>query len=155
MNTLEILNRMKKLPFGLKAFSRIICLKAPYFSSIKPEFTRLEPGIGEAKMEKRRAVTNHIGTVHAIAMANLCEFVGGMTLEVSVPKTHRWIPASMKIDYLKKAKTDVYASTNIKVESWPDSGPVTVHVDVFDQKKVKVVQADIEMYVSLKSKNPK
>jgi acyl-coenzyme A thioesterase PaaI-like protein len=150
MHTLEILEKMKKIPFGLKAFSRIICLKAPYFSTIKPEFLRLEPGYGEARIEKRRAVTNHLGTVHAIATANLCEFVAGMTVEVSIPKTHRWIPSSMKIDYLKKADSDLIAKTMIPITVWPDAGTITVHVDVYDRKNTKVVQADIEMHVSLK-----
>src|SRR5262245_3367229 len=100
---LALLERIKKWPGGLKIFSRLLCFKAPYFSSIRPTFTVLEQGRGEAVMKKRRAVLNHIGTVHAIAMANLCEVVAGTTLEMTLPETHRWIPKSMKINYLNKA----------------------------------------------------
>lgn len=148
----KILEQMKKLPFGLKAFSRMICFKAPYFASISPVFTQLEAGSGEAKLRKRRAVTNHIGTVHAIAMANLCEFVGGVTLEVSLPKTHRWIPKSMNINYRAKAETDVIAKTSFPLDQWPDAGSFVTHVDVYDLNGQLVVDADIEMYVSLKKK---
>ena len=38
-------------------------------------------------LRKRRAVLNHIGTVHAIAMANLCELACGMLMEVTIPTT--------------------------------------------------------------------
>ncbi|MFO0227548.1 MAG: DUF4442 domain-containing protein, partial [Gammaproteobacteria bacterium] len=41
---------------GRWLFSRIICLKAPYFASIRPLFHRLEPGICEVRFRRRRAV---------------------------------------------------------------------------------------------------
>src|SRR4029453_8945912 len=144
------LQRLKKLPKGLWLFSRLICLKAPYFSTIRPTFTLLEQGRGEATMKKRRAVTNHIGTVHAIAMANLCELVAGVTLEMTLPETHRWIPKSMKINYLNKATTDLKAKTMIRPESWPDTGSLPVSVEVVDREGKQVVTAEIEMYVSLR-----
>src|SRR4051812_4461416 len=105
----KLLERFKKYPKGLWLFSRAICFQAPYFSTVKPTFTQLEAGYGEAVVKKRRSVQNHLGTVHAIAIANLCEFVGGATLEISLPSTHRWIPKSMQINYLAKAETDVRA----------------------------------------------
>ncbi len=77
---------------GLWIFSRLVCLKAPYFASIRPVFIELEPGYARAQIKKRRAVTNHLGTVHAIAMANLCEFVGGILMDISINPEMRWIP---------------------------------------------------------------
>ena len=50
---------------GKWAFSRLLCVKAPYFGSIRPRFEDLQPGRCEVRMRKRRAVLNHIGTVHA------------------------------------------------------------------------------------------
>lgn len=145
-----ILEKFRKLPFGLWLFSRILCLKAPYFGSIRPTFLRLEPGSGEAVFKKRRAVLNHLGTVHALAVGNLCEFVGGVTLEMTVPNTHRWIPKSMKINYLAKAETDIKAKTSIAVASWPDAGAIPVFVSCTDTSGKEVVTAEIEMYVTKK-----
>jgi acyl-coenzyme A thioesterase PaaI-like protein len=145
-----LLQKMKKWPCGLWLFSKAICFQAPYFSTIKPKFTKLERGVGEAVLHKRRAVQNHIGTVHAIAMANLCEFVGGATLEISLPPTHRWIPKGMNIQYLAKAETDLVAQTRFPLDKWPDSGSFPVHIDVIDKNGKVVVVADIEMHVSLK-----
>jgi acyl-coenzyme A thioesterase PaaI-like protein len=144
-----LLEKFRKLPFGLWIFSRALCLKAPYFGSIHPTFTRLEPGYGEAYFKKRRSVQNHIGTVHAIAMANLCELVAGTTLEITLPATHRWIPKSMKIDYLAKATSDVSARTQIKLGRLNDSGTsLVVVVGVFDKVGLEVVSAQIEMWIT-------
>lgn len=149
-STAALLAKFKKMPFGLRLFTRAICFKAPYFASIRPVFTRLEAGHGEARMTKRRSVQNHLGTVHAIAMGNLCELVAGTTLEISIPKTHRWIPKSMNIKYLAKAQTNVRATTTIDLSSWPEGGSKNVFVEVFDTAGQLVVTADIEMYVSRK-----
>ena len=143
-----LLGKFKKYPFGLWLFSRAICIKAPYFSTIRPTFTTLEPGRGEAKFKKRRAVINHLGTVHAIAMANLCELVAGTTLEITLPDTHRWIPKSMKINYLAKATTDVRARTALDLATWPEAGSVNVRVEVVNTENANVATADIEMYIS-------
>jgi hypothetical protein len=43
-----LLQKFKKLPLGLWLFTKAICFKAPYFSSIRPVFTLLESGKGEA-----------------------------------------------------------------------------------------------------------
>lgn len=145
-----LLEKFKRLPFGLWLFSRAICWQAPYFSSVKPTFTALEPGKGEAGITKRRAVQNHLGTVHAIAMANLAEFVAGVTLEISLPATHRWIPKSMKINYLAKAETSVRARTHFPLENWPEAGSLMLPVSVIDETGKEVVNAEIEMYVSRK-----
>lgn len=136
---------------GRSLFSRIICFKAPYFRSIRPVFDVLEPGRAEAHFRKRRRVTNHIGTVHAIAMANLCELVAGTMTEVTVPRSMRWIPKSMTIDYLRKAESDVRAEATLAPVSEGQAQDAVVSVDVFDRAGERVVHADITMYVSPKA----
>jgi len=63
--------RLAKWPGGKYLFSRLLCLKAPHFASIRPRFGVLRPGYCEVRINKRRAVLNHIGTVHAIALCNM------------------------------------------------------------------------------------
>ncbi len=100
---LQLYDKLAKRPTGKWLFSKLICLKAPYFGSIGPRMVSLEPGRGEATIAHRRAVTNHLGTVHAIALCNLAEFVGGLTCDVSIPASMRWIPKGMTVEYRKKA----------------------------------------------------
>ena len=108
-STLGLWNRLAPLPAGKWLFSRLVCWKAPYFSSIRPHFDELRPGYSAVSLPKRRAVHNHIGTVHAIAMCNLAELAGGTMTEVTTPTSHRWIPKGMTVEYLKKAETDLRA----------------------------------------------
>lgn len=102
-------------------------------------------------MRKRRKITNHIGTVHAIAMCNLAEIAGGTMTEVTVPAEVRWIPKGMTVVYLKKAETDVNAEASIDENGTitPDSElPVTVSItDANDQV---VFRAVITMWLSSK-----
>ena len=100
---LRLWRKLESKPSGKWLFSKLVCFKAPYFASIAPRMVSLEPGRGEATVAHRRSVTNHIGTVHAIALCNLAEFVGGLTCDVSIPATMRWIPKGMAVDYRKKA----------------------------------------------------
>ena len=65
--TLDLWRWFAAKPGGKWAFSRLLCLKAPYFGSIRPRFVELRPGHCEVRMRKRRAVLNHIGSVHAVA----------------------------------------------------------------------------------------
>ena len=62
--------------------------RAPYFGTIRPSFLDLQPKLCRVAMKKRRAVENHIGTVHALAMGNLCELAAGMCTEVTIPGRH-------------------------------------------------------------------
>lgn len=146
--TLRILQRLKALPAGLRLFSWLVAFKAPYFSSIHPVFLALEPGFAKARISNRRSVRNHLGTVHAIAMANLCEFVGGTLMEVSISPQMRWIPRGMTIRYLGLARTDLTAECQIENFDWSGAQDVLLQVFVRDTSGTVVSEAEIPMYVS-------
>lgn len=140
--------RLSSRPLGRWLFARLVCLSAPYFASIRPRFHELRPGLCQVSLRKRRAVTNHLGTVHAIAMANLCELAGGMLMEVTLPVDKRWIPRGMTIEYLKKATSDVSATARLDKAEWPGAENVALPVSVADTHGTEVVRAVITMYVS-------
>jgi acyl-coenzyme A thioesterase PaaI-like protein len=149
--TLKVWQQLEKWPGGKWFFSRLLCLKAPYFSSIRPRFEVLRPEYCIARIAKRRAVLNHIGTVHAIAMCNMAELTGGAMTEVTVPATHRWIPKGMTVEYLQKATTDLVAvATPESTPDWSAAGEYIVRVEVRDRKDVLVFQALITMWVTPK-----
>ncbi len=151
MNTLALWKRFSTLPAGKWIFSRLLCFKAPYFSSIRPYFNELRPEYAVVRISKRRAVQNHIGTVHAIAMCNMAELAGGSMTEVTVPPTHRWIPKGMTVEYLKKANTDLVAiATPESKPDWSVAGEYLVKVEVQDKQAETVFRAIITMWVSPK-----
>lgn len=141
-------SRLESKPFGKALFSRLLCWKAPYFASIAPRFEELRPGFARVTMRKRRAVTNHIGTVHAIAMCNLAEIAAGTMTEVSIPGTMRWLPKGMRVEYLKKAASDVQAVAMAPPIVEGAAREVPVAVDVTDRGGEVVCRATITMWVS-------
>lgn len=149
--TLKLWQRCASAPGGKWAFSKLLCLKAPYFGSIRPLFEELKPDYCKVRMSKQRAVLNHLGTVHAIAMCNMAELAGGTMTEVTVPATHRWIPKGMTVEYLKKATTDLVAVAMPESKNnWSEAGEYKVKVEVRDTKDDLVFQALITMWVSPK-----
>ncbi len=135
-------------PLGKWLFSRIICWKAPYFSTIAPRFEVLRPGYARVSMPKRRAVHNHIQTVHAIAMCNLAELGSGTMMEASLPTSMRWLPKGMTVRYLKKAESGLAAECTANDIAEGPARDVVVSVDIKDQAGDVVAHADISMYVS-------
>ncbi len=140
-------NSLSRFPLGKCLFSKLFCLKAPYFGSIRPYFEEVKSGSCVVKVKNRRAVRNHIGSVHAIAMCNMAEAAAGLCIEVSLAKNLRWIPKKMEVEYLKKATRDVKAVCKLDPMKLV-VGENPVLVDVFDLAGDKVFQAKITMYVS-------
>ena len=145
--TLKVYKRLVQFPLGRRVFSKMICLLTPYFSSIKPVITELDHGYCSVSMKKRRAVTNHIKTVHAIAMCNMAELSGGLLTEVSLPKGRRWLPSGMSVQYLKKAQTDLIAIADGRNIDWDDEGDKMVPVEIKDINDEVVFTAKITMNV--------
>lgn len=122
-------NRTSALPGGKKVFSLAFSQKAPYFATIRPRFVELRPNYAELVIPKRRAVQNHIGTVHAIALCNGAEAAMGALAEVTIPSNKRWIPKGMDISYTAKADTDITVIAETDPEQWTGDDP-DLHVRV-------------------------
>src|SRR5215470_5412435 len=131
--TLALYRKFARFPGGRWLFARAVCWRAPYFASVRPSITDLAPGRCEVRIAKRRRVQNHLGTVHAIAMANMCELAAGLATEVTLPTRLRWIPKGMTIEYLKKASSDLRAVCQLsELPEWRDGLEVTLPVFVLD-----------------------
>ena len=146
--TLRAWIRAQRSSIGRWLFARAVSKRAPYFATIKPRFLDLQPKQCRVAMKKRRGVENHIGTVHALAMGNLCELAAGMCTEVTIPVGMRWIPRGMTIEYLAKAETDVTATARLDKTEWAGPENIGVPVSVQDANGKEVVRAVISMYVS-------
>ncbi len=147
----QLFQSFSRYPLGVQLFSRAVTLRAPYFASISPLVRELRPGRCEVLVRKRRAVHNHIGTVHAIALCNMCELAGGLLIDSSLPRELRWIPRGMTVRYLKKAETDMSAVAECALDLPADfRGDLVLPVVVRDSAGQAVMEADITMYVSPK-----
>ena len=141
--------RLQSKPGGRWIFTRAVCLRAPYFSTIAPTVQRLEPGYCEAGLTKRRRLHNHIGTVHAIAMCNLAELAAGLMAEATVKPAWRWIPKGMTVAYLAKAESDLIARARPAASAALDDGvSYDVQVSIVDTGNIEVMHATITLWIT-------
>ena len=136
---------------GTRLFDLAFSQMAPYFATIRPRFTVIEPNHAEVLIRKRRRVTNHLGTVHAIALCNGLEAAMGALAEATIPTGKRWIPKGMEVSYLAKADGDVTCIAETDPERWasdePDL-PVRVRGELADG--TVVIEGTIRLWVTPK-----
>ncbi|MBY6064282.1 hotdog fold domain-containing protein [Pseudidiomarina sediminum] len=146
---LRLYQKCLAYPFGRQLFSWFFARKAPYFRSIRPLITELKPNFCELRFKKRKAVENHIGTVHAIALCNGLEMAMGALAEASIPKHLRWIPKGMSVNYTAKADSDIRIAAETSADAW-HPGDLPVRVRGYRSDGTLVIEGEITIYVSAK-----
>ncbi len=146
---LALYNKTIRLPLGTQIFSRIGARRVPYFKSIAPRVERLEHNYCQVLVRKRKAVTNHIGTMHVIAVANGLEMAMGFMAEASIPSHLRWIPKGMTLDYLIKGETDITCSAQVSDEDW-QTGDMLIPVKAVNTSGEAVVTGTIKLWITEK-----
>ncbi|MFT3927565.1 MAG: DUF4442 domain-containing protein [Myxococcales bacterium] len=102
-------DKLSGLPFGKQIFSQGVGRLAPYTGSIGAQVLELGPHGSKVLLADRPAVRNHLQCVHAIALANLAELAGNLSLAYTMPADARFIVAGLSIDYVKKARGPITA----------------------------------------------
>lgn len=149
---LELYRRFSRLPGGSSLFSLLVSKRAPYFGSIHPRVKVLRPNYCEVTFKKRRAVENHLGTVHVIAICNALEMAMGVLAEASVPEGLRWIPKGMDVRYTAKATSDITAIAELAPDAWTSGPDVDVNVRAIREDQTVVVEGKIRLWVTEKAK---
>ena len=135
---------------GSYIFSRIGTRRVPYFKSVSPRVDRLEHNYCQVFLRKRRALTNHIGTMHVIAVANGLEMAMGFMAEASIPSHLRWIPKGMNLEYLTKGETDITCSAQVSDDDW-QVGDMIIPVKAVNAKNEVVVEGTIKLWITEKT----
>ena len=150
---LDLWKKTTALPAGKRLFSIAFAQKAPYFASIRPRFTVIEPNRAELVIRDRRRVHNHLGTVHAIALCNGLEAAMGALAEATIPSHKRWIPKGMEVSYTAKATTDITCIAETDPAQWTSDDPdLPVRVKGVRKDGTVVIEGEIRLYVTEKPK---
>ena len=146
---LDLWKKTTALPLGDRLFSFAFSQKAPYFATIRPRFTVVEPNHVELVIPKRRRVHNHLKTVHAIALCNGLEAAMGALAEATIPAGKRWIPKGMEVDYTAKATSDITCIAETDPGQWTSDDPdLPVRVRGVRDDGTVVIEGVIRLWVT-------
>ncbi|AFT71219.1 Thioesterase (4HBT) superfamily enzyme [Alloalcanivorax dieselolei B5] len=147
---LNLYRKTRRIPKGRELFSLIFSRKAPYFRTVRPLIAELRPNYCEVHIKKRKAVENHIGTVHVIAICNALEAAMGAMAEASIPKHLRWIPKGMDVHYTAKASSDIVATAEVAADAWENGPDLPVTVTARRDDGTVVVAGTIHLWITEK-----
>lgn len=120
-------DRLSPLPAGKWLYSRVLGRLAPYTGSIRPRVRELGPGYARVTMADRRAVRNHLNSIHAIALMNLAEVTTGLAMHYDLTSDIRAILVGLSIEYHKKARGELVAEARADIPRV--SGPTELTVE--------------------------
>jgi len=147
-------NLLAGLPGGKVLFSRLVGRMAPYTGTIAATVVALRPGYSQVVMRDRPGLRNHLSSVHAVALVNLAELAGNVALAYSLPDDARFIVAGLSIEYLKKARGTITATTECPVPATSHRAEYAVPVVMRDKAGDEVARAVLRSLVGPKPGKP-
>ena len=146
----KLVKATAKLPKGIrstlwsKAFGRIV----PMVGSANIRYLEVSHDKVVVKIENHRAMQNHIGQVHACAMALLAETATGVVTGMNVPDSCIVLIKSLKVDFKRPSKGAMTAIAILTAEQQKlmqssEKGETLVSVVVTDETNQEPIQCEM------------
>src|SRR5450759_283214 len=135
--------RLSALPGGRWLFSELLGWMVPYSGSVSPRVLLLEPGHVRVRIVERRALRQHLGSVHAIALMNVAEMASGLAMLGALPPGMRGIVQTIGIEYFKKARGVLTAESRCSVAADVAPGEYDYLSEVPDEAGDVVARATV------------
>ena len=132
----RLLNSWEKLrtkPGGKRFFSFLVGRIVPYSGSIGAYVDELRPGYAWLTMKDRRKLRNHLGSIHAISMANLGELTTGLAVMSGMPTNTRAILRRLDVSYEKKARGLLTSTCTTQLDPPTENVEHSVQAEIRDQ----------------------
>jgi len=129
---LRLWGQCRRLPFGPALFGIALARRVPYSGSIGPRVLELAPGRARIALRDRRALRNHLGSVHAIALVNLGELASGLAMTTALPAGRRAIVTAIRTEFSKKARGLIVATSDVALPALNDDLDFDVRAELRD-----------------------
>jgi acyl-coenzyme A thioesterase PaaI-like protein len=144
---MEKWKRARGSRLGRWLFSRGVGRFAPYTGTIGARVEELEPGHSVVTMRDRRAVRNHLNSVHAVALTNLIELTGSLSIIASLPPETRMIPVRLETDFIKKGRGLMTAEANCIIPSSNEKAELPATVVIRDDAGDEVARGRVTVVI--------
>jgi len=134
---------LKTKPGGRYLFNFFIRLINPYTGALKANVLDLQKGYAQLELKDRRAIRNHLNSIHAIALTNLGEFTSGLALISQFSKNMRGIPIDIHIEFLKKARGKLMAECSTQIPNFEVKTQHTVVANIINTEKELVARVSV------------
>lgn len=145
----KLVKTTSKFPQGIrstllsKAFGRVV----PMVGSAKIRYLEITHDTVKVKIENHRAMQNHIGQLHACAMALIAETATGFVTAMNVPDSSIVLIKSLHAEYKRPSKGAMTAIATLTQEQkqlmQTDKGETLVQVMVTDESGEEPVQCEM------------
>ena len=146
----KLVKATSKLPKGIrstlwsKAFGRVV----PMVGSANIRYLEVSHAKVVVKIENHRAMQNHIGQVHACAMALIAETATGFVTGMNVPDSCIVLIKSLKIDFKRPTQGAMTATATLtdeqqKLMQSTEKGETLVSVRVTDESGEEPIQCEM------------
>lgn len=146
----KLVKATAKLPKGIrstlwsKAFGRVV----PMVGSANIRYLEVSHAKVVVKIENHRAMQNHIGQVHACAMALIAETATGFVTGMNVPDSCIVLIKSFKVDFKRPSQGAMIATATLtddqqKLMQSTEKGETLVAVKVTDESGEEPIQCEM------------